>query len=36
MREDGYVMLQRSTHDAEDSTSRASLPASDVVVVRPE
>jgi hypothetical protein len=36
MREDGYVMLRRLTHGAEASSSRAGLPALDVVVTRPE
>jgi hypothetical protein len=36
MREDGCVMLQRPTHGAEASSSRATLPAPDAVVARPE
>jgi hypothetical protein len=36
MREDGCVMPRRLTHDAEALSSRAALPAPDVVVVRPE
>jgi hypothetical protein len=36
MREDGCVMSQPSTHDAEASTSRATLPSSNVAVARPE
>jgi hypothetical protein len=36
MREDGCVMLRQQTHDAEASSSRASLPAPDVNIVRPE
>jgi hypothetical protein len=36
MREDGCVTSQRSAHDAETSMSHATLPTSDVAVVRPE
>jgi hypothetical protein len=36
MRSDGRVMSQRPAHDAEASTSRAALPALDVVISRPE
>jgi hypothetical protein len=36
MREDGCVMPRRLTHDAEASSSRATLPAPDAVIVRPE
>jgi hypothetical protein len=36
MREDGCVMPRHSTHDAEASSSRAALPASDGTVARPE
>jgi hypothetical protein len=36
MREDGCVMSQHLAHDAEASTSRAALPASDVAVTCPE
>jgi hypothetical protein len=36
MREDGCVMSQHPTHDAEASTSRAVLPAPDVAVAHPE
>jgi hypothetical protein len=36
MQEDGCVISQRSAHVAEASTSRAALPASDVVVAHPE
>jgi hypothetical protein len=36
MREDGYVMLGRSTHGAEASSSRAALAASGGVAARPE
>jgi hypothetical protein len=36
MRKDGCVMPQRPTHGAEASSSRAALPAPDVVVARPE
>jgi hypothetical protein len=36
MREDGCVLWQRPTHDAEASTLRAALPASDVAVACPE
>jgi hypothetical protein len=36
MREDGCVMPQRPVHDAEASSSRAILPAPNVVVAHPE
>jgi hypothetical protein len=36
LREDGYVMSQRPTHDVEASSSRVVLPAPDVVVAHPE
>jgi hypothetical protein len=36
IREDGCVMSQHPAHDAEASTSRASLPAFDVAAAQPE
>jgi hypothetical protein len=36
MQEDGCVMSQRPAHDAEASSSRAVLPAPDVIVARPK
>jgi hypothetical protein len=36
MRQDGCVMPRRQTHGAEASSSRATLPAPDAVVARPE
>jgi hypothetical protein len=36
MREDGYMMLQRRTHDTEASTSHTAPPTFDVAASHPE